>query len=109
MQNPLKHAIMNKCAGMISGYAKSKRRKPLPITRIPHQRLKLKGVFMEISEQHLSTKPNKETFEISISGEGDVSPDGGYSFEETTHTAELTMADARTLYCELLEFLGFTK
>lgn len=48
-------------------------------------------------------------FRISIEGEGDMSADGGYTFETTTHSVELGNAEVKMLISELKEHLKETK
>lgn len=60
---------------------------------------------MRIEEEQFETNAGVELFAISVTGEGDMSDDGGYTFETTTHTAELTTEQAVILIEELKEFI----
>ena len=60
---------------------------------------------MKLESGKFETEVDDGMLYISISQESDISKDGGYTFEDVTHTFELNKNTAKDLLTEINEYL----
>lgn len=65
-----------------------------------------RGIKMDINGADFETRQSDNRFFISQTGEGDMSDDGGYTFETTTWTEALDLSQVIQLRDELNEFIN---